>query len=382
MNFDDTPNRANTNAFKWKKYAGRDILPMWVADTEFRCAQPILDALSTEIDHGVLGYTLPSQHTGANQAVIHWLQTRYNWSVDSDWIVWMPGVVPAFNVASKALCKNGDKIITQTPNYPPLLAAPNLHDCERLDVETIEVDGRWTLDFETLEKHATDPATKLFIMCNPMNPVGSVLTQAELDRVAKICIENGVTLCSDEIHCDLILSPECKHLPAGNHPHLADKSITLMAASKTFNVAGLGAAFAIIPDRALRARFSRAAQGMIPWVNILGLVATEAAFTQCDDWYEALKTYLRGNRDYLIDAINNIDGLKVLTPQATFLLWVDASGLHVDDTQKWCEERGVGPSPGADFGNKQFFRINFGCPRSQLEMAVARLKSGNDFPQS
>ena len=381
MNFDVTPNRAMTNAFKWKKYAGSDILPMWVADTEFRCAQPILDALSAEIQHGVLGYTLPAQHTGANQAVIHWLNNRYNWSVESDWIVWTPGVVPAFNVATKAVCKKGDKIITVKPNYPPLLAAPSLHGCERLDVDSIEVDGRWSLDFETLIQHAEDPATKLFIMCNPMNPVGSVLTQAELDRVAQICMDNNVILCSDEIHCDLILSPECSHIPASSHPQLADKSITLMAASKTFNIAGLGASFAIIPDRALRARFNRAAQGMIPWVNIMGLVATEAAFTLCDDWYQALKTYLRGNRDYLVQAINKTQGLRALTPQATFLLWVDASRMQLDNPQQWCEARGVGPSPGADFGDNQFFRVNFGCSRSQLETAVVRLKQGNDFSQ-
>ena len=375
--FDITPDRAKTDAFKWKKYQGKDILPMWVADTEFRCAQPILDALAEEVDLGVLGYTLPSQHEGANQAVINWLAKRYGWQIEANWIVWMPGVVPAFNVASKALCNPGDKIITQIPNYPPLLAAPNIHGCERLSVDTIEVNGRWTLDFEALERYAADPAAKLFIMCNPMNPVGSVMTQDELDRVASICQQHGVTLCSDEIHCDLILSPECSHIPAGNHPQLADNSITLMAASKTFNVAGLGAAFAIIPNRQLRSKFSRAAQGMIPWVNILGLVATEAAFTSCDQWYDELKDYLRANRDYLVNEINNIEGLTALTPDATFLLWVDASGLNVSDTQKWCEARGVGPSPGADFGNKHFFRINFGCPRSQLETAISRLKNGD-----
>ena len=375
--FDVTPDRSKTDAFKWKKYQGKDVLPMWVADTEFRCAQPILDALATEIDHGILGYTLPAQHEGANRAVIDWLARRYGWQIETNWIVWMPGVVPAFNVASKAMCGPGDKIVVQTPNYPPLLAAPALHDCERLGVETIEVNGRWTLDFEALEQFAADPAAKLFIMCNPMNPVGSVLTQAELDRVAQICQQHDVTLCSDEIHCDLILSPECSHIPAGVHPQLKDNSITLMAASKTFNVAGLGAAFAIIPNNSLRAKFSRAAQGMIPWVNILGLVATEAAFNLCDHWYVELKDYLRANRDYLVDEINKIDGLTALTPDATFLLWVDASGLNVSDTQKWCEERGVGPSPGADFGNKAFFRINFGCPRSQLEEAVKRLKNGN-----
>ncbi|MBT0585267.1 MalY/PatB family protein [Alteromonas oceanisediminis] len=382
MNFDSCPDRANTDAFKWKKYAGTDILPMWVADMEFTCAPSILSALRGEIDHGVLGYTLPSQHTGANQAVKHWLKQQHQWDVETDWIVWMPGVVPAFNAACKALCHAGDNVIVQTPNYPPLLAAPALHGLNRLTVDCVLEDGRFTLDFDALERHAALPETKLFILCNPMNPVGSVLTQAELDRVATICTAHDVVVCSDEIHCDLVLSENAKHLPAGNHSALHEHSITLMAASKTFNVAGLGAAFAIIPNRQLRARFNRASQGMIPWVNILGLVATEAAFTQAEQWHHEVLQYLRGNRDYLVKQINQIDGLSAVTPEATFLLWVEASGLGVNDTQAWCESRGVGPSPGADFGQASGFRINFGCPRAQLETAIRRLKNADEFAQA
>lgn len=373
MRFDQAPDRSQTDAFKWKKYQGKDILPMWVADTEFRCAEPILEAIKREVDAGILGYTLPAQHQGANAAVVRWLADKHDWQIEPEWIVWMPGVVPAFNVACKALCKTGQKVIVQTPNYPPLLAAPKLHGLERLDVPTVCVDERWTIDFDALEQYAADPDCKLFIMCNPMNPVGSVLSHAELDRIADICARNNVTLCSDEIHCDLILTEDARHIPAGRHNTLANNSITLMAASKTFNVAGLGAAFAIIPDAALRRRFSLAAQGMIPWVNILGLVATEAAFTQCDDWHQECLQYLRANRDYLVKAINSIEGLQALSPKATFLLWVDAAGLGVDNTQQWCEAKGVGPSPGADFGEPSFFRLNYGCPRSHLETAIARL---------
>lgn len=372
MNFDRPTHRHGTDAFKFKKYEGTDILPMWVADTEFQCAEPILNALRSEIDQGILGYTLPAQHQGANLAVQRWLRDKHDWQIELDWIVWTPGVVPAFNVACKAFATN-QKVIVQSPNYPPLLAAPQLHGAERLEVGTIIENDRWTLDFEQLEKYAADPDCHLFIMCNPMNPVGSVLTQVELDRIASICLKHNVLVCSDEIHCDLILEPGVSHLPAGKHAQLADSSITLMAASKTFNVAGLGASFAIIPNAKIRSQFSRAAQGMLPWVNILGLVATQAAFTECDDWHQELLSYLLKNRNYLVEQINQIDGLKALTPQATFLLWTDASGLGVQDPQAWCESKRVGPSPGRDFGQSNFFRLNFGCPMADLTEAITRL---------
>ena len=260
INFDQTPPRKDTYSFKWQKYKGKDIIPAWVADTEFRCAQPILDAISAQVEHGNLGYVLPSQHQGAIRAIQRWLKDKHDWDVKSEWIVWTPGVVPAFNVACKAYCEPGDKVLIQTPNYPPLLAAPKLNELERVDIGTVidsESEGkRYTLDFEALEANAADPKCKLFILCNPMNPVGSVLTKAELDRVADICNANNVRLCSDEIHCDLILEPGVKHIPAGREANLANNSVTLMAASKTFNVAGLGTSFAIIPDPKLRQQFT------------------------------------------------------------------------------------------------------------------------------
>ena len=374
MQFDQQIDRTGTLAFKWEKYKGTDILPMWVADTEFKCAQPILDALSSRVEHGLMGYHLPAQQTPANEAVISWLSRRYGWQIEPEWLVWTPGVVPAFNVACKAYCSAGDKVIVQTPNYPPLRAAPALNQMERLEVGTVEVDDRWTLDFDQLEALAADPKAKLLILCNPMNPVGSVLTEQEMVRVAQICKQYDVMLCSDEIHCDLILEDGLSHLPAGNFPGLEDHSVTLMAASKTFNIAGLGTSFAIIPNPSVRARFVKAAQGIVPWPNLMGLIATEVAFTQCDDWYQQEIAYLRANRDYLVEEINNIDGLRLLCPEATFLAWVDASGLGVDNPQQYFEDKGIGPSPGIDFGDKSFVRINFGCPRAHLEKAIALLK--------
>jgi cystathionine beta-lyase len=374
MNFSDKPDRKASKAYKWEKYIGTGILPMWIADTEFRCAEPILKALHKRIEDGLLGYTLPAHDTDAINAIVNWCEKQYNWQVDPKWIVWTPGVVPAFNVAIQACCVAGDTVIMQTPNYPPLLAAPGINGLNRACVPTIEVDGRWTIDFNALESAAADPKATIFIMCNPMNPVGSVLTQAELDRVASICRKHEVMLCSDEIHCDLILD-DVNHLPAGAHKELSEHSITLMAASKTFNVAGLGTSFAIIPNTALRTAFNKSARGIVPWVTVTGLTATNAAFRLCDDWHKAQLDYLKDNRDYLVSEINKIPGLRAISPAATFLLWVDASGLNVSNTQNWCEEKGIGPSPGRDFGEKDFFRLNFGCSRDYLVEAITKLSS-------
>ncbi|MBU2979509.1 PatB family C-S lyase [Alteromonas sp. C1M14] len=376
FNFDDTPSRQGTYSFKWQKYEGQDVIPAWVADTEFRCAQPILDALAAKVDHGNLGYVLPAQYQPAIEAVQRWLKEKHNWEIDADWLVWTPGVVPGFNIACKAYCEPGDKVMVQTPNYPPLLAAPKINGLERVDIGTVEVDGRPTLDFAELETQAADPKCKLLILCNPMNPVGSVLSQDEINRIAELCQTHNVKLCSDEIHCDLILDETVSHIPAGRVEALKDISVTLMAASKTFNVAGLGASFAIIPDRQIRQQFTQAAAGHMPWVNLLGLVATEAAFTQCDDWHQQMLSYLRGNQKRVVEAINAIDGLKVHASQATFLAWVDASGLDVPNVQTWAENRGVGPSPGIDFLAPDHFRINFGCSRSMLDAILTRL-AGN-----
>ncbi|TPV56894.1 putative C-S lyase [Aestuariibacter sp. GS-14] len=371
--FDHTPDRTNQWSFKWQKYAGKDILPCWVADTEFRCAPAILDALHALTEHGVMGYTLPAQHKPANDAIVRWLRDKHNWAIESDWIVWTPGVVPAFNVAIKAYCEEGDKVLVQTPNYPPLLAAPALNKTQRVDIPTVLQNGRWTLDLDALAREAADPRCKLMILCNPMNPVGSVMTQDEVDAIAAICEQHNVTLCSDEIHCDLILSEQVSHIPAGRVAALQDRSITLMAASKTFNVAGLGTSFAIIPDASLRRKFSQSAAGIVPWANIMGLEATRAAFTEGDEWLAEQIAYLRANRDYLVSRINGIDGLSVVCADATFLAWIDGSGLGVEDVQQWCESKGIGPSPGKDFGAPNFFRINFGCSRAMLTEILDRL---------
>ena len=372
--FDAPVDRRGWHSYKWNRYRSRDVLPVWVADMDFKAPPAVLGALRRYLDHGVLGYVLPDEYEPARESVRGWLERHHGWTIEPSWIVWVPGVVPAFNVACRAYCRPGDKVLVQVPNYPPMLKAPELNGLERLDVPTLQTEGRWALDFAALERLAADPRCTLFLQCNPMNPCGSVLTEAELARVAGICLRHGVLLCSDEIHCDLVLEPQTPHLPATRLPELHGRSLTLMAASKTFNIAGLGAAFAIIPDEGLRRRFRQAMAGIVPWVNLLGLIATEAALAHCDDWHASLITYLRGNRDWLCERLNELPGLSVVPPEATFLAWVDATELGVADVQQAFEQAGVGPSPGRDFGAPAFARVNFGCPRSYLEDMLGRLR--------
>ena len=370
--FDEIIDRRATGALKWTRY-GEDILPLWVADSDFKCAPAIIEGLQERVAHGVLGYQIPAENEVVNQAVVNWLARRHNWKIKPEWIVWVPGVVTAFNGACRAFCEPGDKVLVQTPNYRPLLIAPELNDLHCVTVGTTLESGRWTLNLDELEEKASDPRTRLFILCNPMNPCGSVLTEQELRNIEMICLKYDVLLCSDEIHCDLLLDEKARHIPAGTLPDIGQKSITLMAASKTFNIAGLGASFAIIPDAKVREKYTKTTIGMQLWVNILGMTATEKAFTNCDDWYDAQLDYLRGNRDYLVQAFNRLDEFDYVPAQATNLAWIDASGLGVADVQHYMLSKGLAPSPGSDFGWPDFTRINFACPRVYLKQAIEKL---------
>jgi len=370
--FDEVIERRSSGALKWVRYS-KEVLPLWVADSDFKCAPAILEGLSNSVEHGILGYH-PADSQATKTAVIDWLLRRHNWQIKAEWIVWTPGVVTAFNGICSTFCQKGDKVLVQKPNYTPLLAAP---ENNHLIIETIDThleNGRWSLDFDELERKAKHPKTKLLLLCNPMNPCGSVLTKQELQQIESICLANNVLICSDEIHCDLILDEEIKHIPAGTLPKIGEQTITLMAASKTFNVAGLSTAFAIIPDSNIRAKYLGTIATQM-WVNALGLRATELAFTQCDAWYEQQLVYLRSNRDYLASAFSELPGFNYIPAAATYLAWVDASALAVQDVQKYFLSKGVAPSSGQDFGWPSFSRINFACPRIHLEQAIEKLRS-------
>ena len=374
--FDKIIDRRSAGAMKWTKY-GEDTLPLWVADADFQSPEPIREAIRNQADYGVFGYHKPEMNTALYEAVAGWLERRHQWRIEPQWLVWLPGLVSGFHIACRAFCSPGDKVLVQTPNYPPLLAAPGMNQLEAMTISTRLVNGRWELDLEELAEKAADPRCKLFIFCNPMNPCGSVFTSDELAQIEEICLTNGVQLCSDEIHCDLLLDPDAQHIPAGTLPAIGEQAITLIAPSKTFNIAGLGSAFAVIRNPKIRRRFHQATLGILPWINNIGQVATIAAFNQCDNWLEQQLIYLRKNRDYLKGALNSIPGLSYAPAQATYLAWVDASGLNVTDVHAEMLARGIAPSPGADFGNPQFMRLNFACPQSYLEQAVDRISSRN-----
>jgi cystathionine beta-lyase len=370
--FDRPIDRQGTASLKWDKYAHRDIIPMWVADMDFAAPSVVLDALHQRIDHGVLGYSRPP--ASLDQAVVDRLQQQYEWTVDPEWIIWLPGLVTGINVACRAIGSTGDGVITATPVYPPFLTAPGHAGRECLTVPLSLDAGGWHWDMDRLE-NSLSPRTRLLLLCHPHNPVGRVFRPDELKDLIDICARHDLVICSDEIHCDLILDPACRHIPTATiNPAAQERCITLMAPSKTFNIPGLGCSFAVISDAALRRRFHRAMAGIVPDVNVLGFTAAEAAYRRGWDWHRDLLDYLRVNRDLVYDTIQRLAPLKTTLPEATYLAWIDARGLEGDPPAAFFESAGVGLSDGADFGGKNYVRLNFGCRRTLLEEALARME--------
>lgn len=377
FDFDHAPERRGTDSQKWQKYAGRDVLPLWVADMDFVSAPPILDALRDRVDHGVFGYARPTAATV--EAVTGALAQRYGWKVDPEWIVWLPGLVVGLNVTAQAFAGPGEEVLTLTPVYPPFMSAPRNSGRCPVGVPFTLAGGKWEIDWEALERAVT-PRTRLFYLCNPHNPLARVWRRAELERLGEFCVRHNLVLCSDEIHCDLILDPSLPHVPSASlSPALAARTVTLMAPSKTYNVPGLGTSLAIIPDATLRARFNRAAAGVVAEVTCLGFTACEAAYRDCEPWRQQLLSYLRGNRDYLVDALPRaLPGLKIEAPvEATYLLWMNVAGLGIPDPVAHFERHGVGLSDGAPFGARPgtHLRLNFGCTRATLIEAVRRMQA-------
>lgn len=370
FDFDQLIDRRPTRALKWLKYEGTDILPMWVADTEFKAPPAVIEALTQRVEHGVFGYSRPSPQLTA--LIIKRMAERYNWHIEAEWLVFQPGVVPALNLACQTFTEPNSNIITVKPIYYPFLHAPGFHGRKAAYVDMVEKDGRWLIDLEQLEEQAKH--SDLFLLCNPHNPGGTIYTEAELLAINEIAERHNVLVCSDEIHCDLLLDEGKPHIPyAALNDDAANRSIVLMAPSKTFNIAGLCCSFAIIPNAKLRQRFTRAARGIMADVNLLGFVAAEAAYEHGDDWLAAQLVYLRANRDLLVERLNKVPGVKVLAPEATYLAWVDISALQLDDPLAFFEQAGVGLSPGGQFGGSDFIRLNFGCQRSMLEEALNRM---------
>lgn len=377
FDFDTVPARLGTDSQKWQKYAGRDILPLWVADMDFKSSPEIIAALHDRVAHGVFGYARPVKSTV--DAVVDALQRNYAWKIDPAWIVWLPGLVCGLNITAQSFAQAGEEVLTLTPVYPPFMSAPK--NSARLSTQAAFMlrDGHWQIDWDALARAVT-PRTKLFYLCNPHNPLARVWRREELIRLGEFCAQHHLVLCSDEIHCDLILDPTLHHLPAASlSPEISARTVTLMAPSKTYNVPGLGTSFAIISDPALRAQFIRASAGVVAEVTALGFTACEAAYRDSEAWRQALLTYLRGNRDFLLDYLaRELPGIRVEAPiEATYLAWLNLEALHLADPVAHFETHGVGLSEGAYFGAPKghYVRLNFGCPRATLAEALHRMKT-------
>ena len=366
----DTPiDRRGSDSFKWGKYAGRDILPLWVADMDFAAPPAVLAALHRRIEHGVFGYGGP--WPSLTESVLAHLQGEYGWSIEPEWLVWLPGLVTGLNVACRAV---DGEVLTATPIYPPFLSAPHFSGRKLNRVELARDNNRWHWDMAALQL-ATTAATRLFLFCHPHNPVGRCWSRDELLALADYAERNDLVVCSDEIHCGLILDADKRHIPfASLSPAAAQRSITLLAPSKTFNIPGLGCAFAVIPNPALRRRFEQAMHGIVPHVNVLGLAACEAAFRHGGDWHRDLIAYLRGNRDRVAATMASLPGVRMAPVEATYLAWIDVRDLRLAKPAAHFEAHGIGLSDGADFGAPGWLRLNFGCPRATLDEALSRFE--------
>lgn len=371
FDFDTPIDRSQSDSSKWQLYAGQDVLPMWVADMDFAAPPAVTAAVVERATHGVFGYG--DATPGAIQAVVDALQRDYGWPIAPEWLVWLPGLVVGLNVACRATGGEQDPVLTATPIYPPFMSAPQLSNRPLNKMPLRHDHGEWHWDFDALQA-ALEAGSKTLMLCNPHNPVGRVWRRDELERLAHFAEAHDITVISDEIHCDLILDDDTPFIPFASLPGMAARTITLMAPSKTYNVPGLGAAFAVIPDAALRQRFERVKAGIVPHINLFGYVACEAAYRDGAPWRAELLQVLRRNRDLVVKALDGVDGVRVTHPQATYLAWIDCRAAGIENPKAFFEAAGVGLSDGAAFGAPGFVRLNFGCPLPTLQEALRRMR--------
>jgi len=373
--FDEILDRRNTESFKWN-YFDADVLPMWVADMDFKAPPAVIQALQDRVAHGVFGYAGEAKEL---QAVIaDRMLTLYGWKVEPEAVVFLPGVITGFNMACHTFAKAEGEVLIQTPVYFPFFHAAGYAGMQRVDNSLQQnADSTYCIDFEAFEAAITEH-TALFILCNPHNPVGRVFRRDELEQLAEICLKHHVPICSDEIHSDLIFSGH-RHIPiASLDAEIENRTITLIAPSKTFNVAGLDCAAAIIPNAEIRKRYQEARKGLVGGVNLLGLTAGLAAYRDGQGWLDELMVYLEGNRDFLMTFLQERMPEIRLTPvEGTYLAWLDCrmAGLGKQPAEFFLEHGRIGLNEGGMFGKEGegFVRLNFGCPRSLLTEGLERM---------
>ena len=364
--------RGGTYSKKWDKYAGRDVLPFWVADMDLPMAPFVLDAMRERLEHPILGYTRTPEP--AAQAFVDWVRRNYRWQVREDWLVWIPGVVPGFNVAARALRDLGRDIVIPAPVYPPFLQVPQQAQLQGVVSPLTREAGRWVMDFDHLEARVT-PATAAVLFCNPHNPTGRVYGRDELDRLAELVLAGNTVLISDEIHCPLILDPACRHIPiASLGTEIEAHTISLFAPTKAYNFPGVGVAVAVIPDAALRMRFEDAGKGLLGSVSPLAYAAATAAFNDRSDWLREQNAFLASNAKAFAGAVAAIEGVATTHVEGTYLAWLDVRALDLPNPAAWFEAFGLGLSDGMEFGAPGFLRFNLGSSRAMLDAGIERLR--------
>ncbi|MCU0495955.1 MAG: PatB family C-S lyase [Anaerolineae bacterium] len=376
-NFDQQIDRRHSDSIKWTFYP-EGVLPAWVADMDFPAANEVIAAIKTRADHGVFGYAFDSPDLRA--LIVERLARWYGWTIQPSEILFLPGLVPAIHLMCMMFGKAGDQVLIHTPVYPPFLHAPHLFEQSAKAIPLIEqVEGQrlsYTIDFEQTEAAIT-PQTKFMLISHPHNPIGRSFTPEELRKLGAICERHGVIMVSDEIHCDLMLDGH-QHTPfAAVCETWREHTITMMAPSKSFNLAGLGCSFLIIQNPQLHQEIMKTAFGLLPLVNVMGFTAAAAAYQHGQAWLDELLPYLARNRDLVCEYIEtHLPMLRVTRPEATYLAWIDARGLGVDDPyQFFLNEAKVGLGNGQDFGAPGYVRLNFGCPQDTLLEILERMRT-------
>ena len=372
--FDQVVERKGTDSIKWQRY-GNEVIPLWVADMDFVSPEPIIKALHERVDHRVFGYAGPGKELIS--VIQERLKKLYGWDVLAEHIVFVPGVVTGLNLAYQLFADPGDGILVQPPVYSHFITDPVIRSRTLVDPPLIKKGNTYEIDFDTFEKTITS-RTRIYVLCNPHNPVGRVFRTDELERLADICIRNNILICADEIHCDL-LYPGYQHIPIatlGNE--VAERTITFMSPSKTFNLAGLKCSFAIISNPLLREAWVRGSEGLIPHVNIMGLTAALAGFKDGQDWLDQCLSYLRSNRDFLVEYVREkLPSISMTRMEGTYLAWLDCtkSGIRGNPFYFFLREGKVALNDGAECGKggEGFVRLNFACPRKTLVDALERM---------
>jgi len=383
FNFDEIIPRRNTNSYKWDAATNDNVLPFWVADMDFRTAPPVIEALEKRVQHGIFGYTkVPQEYF---DAVTGWFERRHNFTFHKEWTLYTTGVLPALSAIIKALTVPGDKVIIQTPVYNCFFSCILNNNCEILANQLIYNNNTYSVDFDDLEKKASDPQAKLLLLCSPHNPTGRVWSKEELTRIGEICFENDVIVVSDEIHCDLVFAGH-RHIPfASLGDDFLNNSITCTAPSKTFNLAGLQVANIHVSDETVRNKISRAlSANEVSEINSFAVGALIAAYNEGEEWLEELKEYLYGNYLFLKDFFEeNLPQFPVLPLEATYLVWIDCSVLRQSSAAIagiLLEKENIRINPGSMYGagGENFIRINIACPRELLARGLKGIEGLKD----